>query len=135
MVALVDANYKFVYVDVGAAGRAGDAGVYNQSTLKKAIISNSLNLPSLAFIQGSSTDKISYHIVGDDTFPMTENLMKPYPHRNLDKKNQIFNYRLSRARRVVENAFGILALRWRVLLTTIKLSPDKVTYVILAACC
>lgn len=83
--ALVDANYEFIYVDVGAAGRAGDAGVYNQSTLKKAIISNSLNLPSPAFIQGSPTDKISYHIVGGDDFPMTENLMKPYPHSNLEK--------------------------------------------------
>ena len=37
MLALVDANYKFLYVDVGAPGRAGDAGVYSQSSLKDAI--------------------------------------------------------------------------------------------------
>lgn len=65
---------------------------------------------------------------------MTTKMMKPYPHRNLEKEKRIFNYRLSRARRVVENAFGILAHRWRVFLTTIKLSPDKVTDIILAAC-
>ena len=33
---------------------------------------------------------------------------------------------MSRAGRVVENAFGILSNRWRVLLTTINLAPEKV---------
>ena len=132
--ALVDANYKFIYVDVGAAGRAGDAGVFADSTLKQALTSNSLDLPSSSTISGISS-KIEYHIVGDDAFPLTMRIMKPYPHRNLVKEKRIYNYRLSRARKVVENAFGILAHRWRVFLTKIKLSPDKVTNVILAACC
>ncbi|XP_028410490.1 putative nuclease HARBI1 [Dendronephthya gigantea] len=134
LLALVDANYKFIYVDVGAAGRAGDAGVFGDSALKEALISNSLNIPPATTIRGIST-KVDYHIVADDAFPMTTQMMKPYPHRNLEKEKRIFNYRLSRARRVVENAFGILAHRWRVFLTTIKVSPDKVTDIILAACC
>lgn len=74
-------------------------------------------------------------MVGDDAFALTTNMMKPYPHRHMDKSKHIFNYRLSRARRVVENAFGILASRFRVFLTTIKLSPQRVTYLILASCC
>ena len=126
--ALVDANYKFIYVDVGAAGRAGDAGVFADSTLKQALTSNSLDLPSSSTISGISS-KIEYHIVGDDAFPLTMRIMKPYPHRNLVKEKRIYNYRLSRACRVVENAFGILAHRWRVFLTKINLSPDKVTNV------
>ena len=132
--ALVDANY-FIYVNVGASGRAGDAGVYHESTLKKAVMENTINLPPPACIQGLSSSRINYHIVGDDAFPLSLTMMKPYPHRNLEKEKRILNYRLSRARRVVENAFGILANRWRVLLTTIKLDPDRVTDVILAACC
>nr|CAI5838160.1 unnamed protein product [Callosobruchus analis]CAI5839751.1 unnamed protein product [Callosobruchus analis] len=42
--------------------------------------------------------------------------MKPYPgsHQE-DSIERIFNYRLSRARRVVENAFGILSVVFRVL--------------------
>lgn len=73
--------------------------------------------------------------MGDDAFPLSLRIMKPCPSRNLSNDKRIFNHRLSRARPVVENAFGILAHEWRVFLTTIKLSPDKVTDIILAACC
>ncbi|KAI0221825.1 hypothetical protein LSAT2_026913 [Lamellibrachia satsuma] len=105
LLALVDANYKFVYVDVGAPGRAGDAGVFAESSLKVALEKNTLNLPSAETIDGIP-NKIQYHIVGDDAFPLSEKIMKPYPQRNLDKSKRIFNYRLSRSRRVVENAFA-----------------------------
>lgn len=59
--------------------------------------------------------------------------MKPY-RTTPTRREKIFNYRLSRARRIVENAFGILATRFRVLLTTIDMSPKKVDSIILAAC-
>ena len=131
----MDASYKFLYVDVGAAGHASDAGVYGQSTLKTAIASNTLSLPRPTPLPKSPEFQVNYHIVGDDAFPMSENLMKPYPQRNLEPRKRIFNYRLSRARRVVENAFGILAHRWRVFLTIINMCPDKLTYLIFAACC
>ena len=68
--AMVDANYKFIYIDVGAAGRAGDAGVFADSALNKALRTNSLDLPDAVALQGIST-KISYHIVGDDAFVVT----------------------------------------------------------------
>ena len=132
--ALVDANYKFMYVDVGASGRAGDGGMFSACSLKESMDNNTLNLPPAETIQGIPTN-IHYHIVADDAFPLSLNILKPYPQRNLDRPKRIFNYRLSRSRRVVENAFGILANRFRVFLTTINLRPDKVTNAILAACC
>jgi hypothetical protein len=53
-------------------------------------------------------------LVGDDAFPLKTYSLKPYLHRTLTYEQNIFNYRLSRARRIVENVFGILASRFRI---------------------
>jgi hypothetical protein len=75
-----------------------------------------------------------YHMVADETFPLRDDIMKPYASRHLTTEQRLFNYRLSRARRVVENAFGIMCNRFRVFLTTIALAPEKVQSLVLAAC-
>ena len=48
-----------------------------------------------------------YVIVGDEAFGLSH-VMRPYPQKNLSIKKSIFNYRLTRARRMVECAFGML---------------------------
>jgi hypothetical protein len=55
-------------------------------------------------------------IVGDEAFPLKTYLMRPYPGSKSKGNNEksIFNYRLSIARRVVENAFGILSQKFPV---------------------
>lgn len=60
--------------------------------------------------------------------------MKPYSRRKLSKEHYIFNYRLSRARRIVENAFGILAHRFQIYLKPIQLQPSKVEEIVKATC-
>ncbi|KAG5888933.1 hypothetical protein JTB14_006301 [Gonioctena quinquepunctata] len=80
------------------------------------------------------TKKIPFVIAADAAFPLTTHIMKPYPFRKLTNEQRIFNYRLSRARRVVENAFGILANRFRCLLNVSALRPEKVK-IITKACC
>lgn len=76
-----------------------------------------------------------YMFVADETYPLRVDLMKPYPHRQLNREQRLFNYRLSRERRTVENAFGILANRWRVFRITICLEPEKVVKITMASLC
>ena len=45
----------------------------------------------------------------------------------------MYNYRRSRARRILENMFGILANCWRVFQTTMHLSPERAISVTLSA--
>jgi len=63
-----------------------------------------------------------------------ENLMKPYGKHTSGHDEHIFNYRLSRVRRVVENAFGILATRFRVFPQPLNINVDNVDAVVMASC-
>ena len=74
-----------------------------------------------------------YFILGDDAFGIRTFLMMSYGHRNLQWEERIYNYSISRGQRVVENAFGILAQRWQVLLTTMQPRPSIVQDI--AECC
>jgi hypothetical protein len=65
---------------------------------------------------------------------MRPDLIKPYSWETLTKERRIFNYRLSRAKRVVENTFGIFASRFRIFHTAINLKLDNIDAVILACC-
>jgi hypothetical protein len=66
-------------------------------------------------------------------FLLEKNLLKPLSGNNLSVKQKVFNYRLSRARRI-ENIFGILTSRFRVYERPIALLPDTVDLVIKASC-
>ena len=85
--ALVDAKYNFLYVDIGKPGSSNDAKIWHDSSLKKALDDGSLQIPKPA-------GKVSFHFVGDDIFPLTPLLMKPYARANqLTIEQKVFNYR------------------------------------------
>lgn len=131
LMALVDANYAFRYVHVGAQGRISDAGVFSQCRLAEALERNELGLPAPSCIPGSNI-VTPYMVVADDAFPLRHNIMKPFPRRNLSKMERIFNYRLSRTRRVVENAFGIMSAKFRVYKSPLAVHTSTVRKIVLA---
>nr|CAH7717057.1 unnamed protein product [Callosobruchus chinensis] len=130
LIALCDPNYCFIWVEVEAYGKDSDSGVFKESTLSQKLRDGGLALPEPQCLPGRTT-KVPYVIVADEAFPLLANVMKPYPQRTLTYENRIFNYRLSRARRLVECGFGILANRWRILLNKIHLGPEKVELITL----
>ncbi|XP_057206181.1 uncharacterized protein LOC130564252 [Triplophysa rosa] len=111
LMAVADANYRFVYASAGTQGRVSDAGVFAQSDLRVAMDTGVLHLPPDDTLPNIDA-VMPYMFIADEAFPLRKDvMMKPYPFRNLNINQKIFNYRLSRARRVVENAFGILTNR------------------------
>lgn len=110
MMAVVDSDYKFMTVDVGANGSGSDGGVFHQTELRECLEEGTLGLPPPSPLPGGDRS-VGYYLVGDEAFPLKPWLMKPVPNRCLTREQRIYNYRLSRTRRVVENAFGILASR------------------------
>jgi len=69
---------------------------------------------------------VPYFFMGDEAFPLSENLMKVYPGRQQKgSKERIFNYRICRARRVVESVFGLVSSVFRVLRKPVLLDQKK----------
>lgn len=133
LLAVVDANYRFLCIDVGAYGRNSDAGIYSSSNLGHAIADNTLNFPTDEPLPGK-TDPVPYVMVGDEAFPLQRHLLRPFPGRNCPLDQMEFNYRLSRARRMVESAFGLLVNRFRIFRTEINVQPQVVNNIVKATC-
>ncbi|XP_056091572.1 uncharacterized protein LOC130070991 [Rhinichthys klamathensis goyatoka] len=110
LLALVGADYRFRFIQVGDFGRTCDGGVYASSDLGRGMETNTLHVPPSTSLPGAAhLGDVPFVMVGDAAFQLKPFLMRPYPGANLSYKKRIFNYRLSRARMVVENAFGILS--------------------------
>ncbi len=102
--------------------------------MQDALERRTCNIPAPAPLPAS--DQLApYCIVADEAFPLKEYLMKPYPNDRLTVQQQIYNYRLSRAQGVVENAFGILANRFRIFHTIINIQDAAKVESIVLACC
>lgn len=112
---MCDANYIIRCVDIGAPGRQGDAGLFKNSTMGLLLERKEFNLPPPEPLYEDGPI-LPYVLVGDEAFPLTDYMMRPYPGKNeMTLEKRIYNYRLSRARRTIENVFGILASQWRLL--------------------
>lgn len=136
LLAVADANYNFVVVDIGAYGRNSDSGILSGSKLGQLLQTDSLCIPPNKRLPGN-TEKMPHVFVGDEAFPLSKHMMRPYPGNQLtgDEEKKIFNYRLSRARRIVESSFGILTQKFEVFQKKIRMQPKYLDLMILACTC
>ena len=113
LLALCDASYQYTAIDIREAGRQSDGGVFANSNLGRSVVNDYFNLTQPKQLYTESKLLIPYSFVADDVFPMRHNLLKPHSSSNLEHVFLIFNYRLSRARRIMDSTFGIFAARFR----------------------
>ena len=136
MVAMVDANHRFTYVDVGCKGHVSDGGILQDSTFSSTLFgdsdTNKLNIPCPTPLPGRDRP-VPFVVVGDNAFPLLTNLMKPFNTPGLSSDQKLFNDRLSPVQCVSENAFSIFAHRFRVFRNPIKLCPSKIKKIVLSA--
>ena len=104
----VSARYCFSLVDVGEYGSNNDSGVLKNSNMGKMFERNQMGVPESELIEGTDNEFPCF-LVGDEIFPLRNWLMRPLSGKALtNERRRIFNYQLSRARRIIENTFGIL---------------------------
>ena len=95
--AMCDYNYKFVYINIGAKRNDSNGGVFTHCTLARKLFSNELELIAPRPL-GSRSMNAPFVILADYVFPFTNNIMKPYPQRNLSIGKRMCNCCLSRGR-------------------------------------
>ncbi|GBN66123.1 hypothetical protein AVEN_100518-1 [Araneus ventricosus] len=124
LMGIADSKYRFVFVHIGSYGKDCDSSVFKQTQLWKSIESSSKNLPDEECLPGTESPKLPYFFVADAAFGLHKHLLRPYAGTHLTVEKRIFNYRLCRARRFIECAFGILSNKWRIFHRPLNVQPE-----------
>lgn len=95
-------------------GRRSDGGIFSDSAFGLALENDQIDVPPPSQLTEENNFNFPYVFVGDEAFPLKHYLMRPFPKNGLTRARRIYNYRLSRARRTIENAFGIMGAKWRI---------------------
>ena len=95
--ALLDYDYKFIYIDPGCQGRISDGGIFSNSSFFEKMVNNSHNLPTLRPLPKPNVECwkplendgiVPFDFVAENGFPLTTGIMKmkPYPDKGLAEK-------------------------------------------------
>ena len=107
---VADSESRFIFIDIGAYGKQSDGGTFSASKLYHFLEDFESTLAKPASFEGSGTE-MSFVILGDEAYTLKMYLMKPFERKDLSCEERDFSYSLSRARRCVECAFGILTAK------------------------
>ena len=95
LLALVDADYKFLWVNTGVSELSSDPQIFNLSKLKRIIENGTLGLPQPEPLGPVGPD-LHYFLLGDDISALMPLLVKPYSRRQLTREERVANCRIAR---------------------------------------
>uniref|UniRef100_A0A1X7UN39 DDE Tnp4 domain-containing protein n=1 Tax=Amphimedon queenslandica TaxID=400682 RepID=A0A1X7UN39_AMPQE len=130
--AVADHNDRFLNIYIGWPGSVHDAHVFvNSPIYNKGMDGNLFN----GLTRNVCNTNLPITLLGDSAYPLLPCLTKPFPHNCfLTLEQQQYNYNLSKACIVIENAFGRLKFRWRCLMKRLDLKPENSVSIISASC-
>ncbi|KAK3922219.1 Protein ALP1-like [Frankliniella fusca] len=123
--AVSNAKHQFLIVESGASGKRSDANIFYRSAFFSKLTHRKLNIPPPCPVSGLNND-LPFFFIGDNAYPLSENFAVPFKGNNLKDEEMVYNYRLSRARRIVPNAFGLMCSRFRIFFRPIEGCPALV---------
>lgn len=130
--AIANGNYKCLCLDIGINGRVSDGGVFRDSLMSKYINNNNVNLPENIKLRGTNLCT-PYVFVGDDEFPLTNRIMKPFRYHGLSKEKKFTIVVWVVQGEWWKTYSGFRRIVW-VLLNPIRLNVEKME-LMLTACC
>ena len=133
--AVADAVYCFISVEVGDYGSSSNSDLFKNLTFGKLLECNKLKIPDPR-VMPSDAEGLSmpFVLVGDEAFALSEHVLRLYPNKKLTCLKPICSYRLSSVRRVLECTFGILVNKWRIFYRPIDVKPDFCDNIVKACC-
>jgi hypothetical protein len=131
LIGIADSNYEFIYFNFGTNGRESDGGVLEYTDFYDKLQNECLKIPTSSDVKGR---KLPYVFIGDEAFSLRKDFLKPYNVKQLTRARKIFNCRLSRARRIIENVFCILVARFSIFKAHINNQLDNLKDVVMARC-
>ena len=89
LLALMNVNYEFTWVDIGANGSCSDAQIFNESALKRTIQIKTIGWPPEEPLQNHDGRPIPYFIVGEDALTIKPWLLMPYPRPTAGQRGRL----------------------------------------------
>lgn len=135
LMAIVGPEYQFICVDIGGYGKNSDGGIFEASNMGRRFENGTMNVPKEKNLPGKS-EPCPYVLIGDEAFALKPFLMRPFPYRQsrTHHRKEKYNTSLCKARRVVENAFGMLAQKWRIYHRPIEVNVDTTISIVKTTC-
>lgn len=84
LLAVVDSEYRFIFMSVGSYGKECDSSIFKESTIWKKLNDGSLNIPKPRPLHATLQNDMPYVLVGDEAFPLSTNLLRHFGGTHLD---------------------------------------------------
>jgi len=131
--ALVDYKKRFLDVEIGWPGSVGDSRIFDNSYLSTRYEEVLAHLGTTALATGDNiVESVPAFILGDSAYRNSRHLVTTYrvTECNADPSIRHLNYRLSKARYKVENAFGLLKGRFQIFQKPLRSAAEDLPFTI-----